>query len=51
MMAKKAKVYYIAYDQPLFIETSIGYAFILPLFWENVPGQLGKIVIEMEGGE
>ena len=48
---EKAKVYYIAYDQPLFIETSIGYAFVLPLFWENVPGQLGKIVIEMESGE
>lgn len=48
---EKAKVYYTTYDQPLFIETSVGYAFVLPLFWENVPGQLRKIVIEMEGGE
>lgn len=48
---EKAKIYYNAYDQPLFIETSIGYAFVLPLFWDNVPGKLGKIVIEMEAGE
>ena len=42
---KKAKVYYTSGVSPLYIETSIGLACILPMHWDT---GVGKIVIETE---
>lgn len=43
---QKSKIYYTSGVSPLYIETSIGLACILPMHWDT---GVGKIVIETEG--